>query len=48
MKQYRATKYRLLPDESQLKLIKQFCGCTRVVYNSILAEAQKQLDIHWL
>ena len=44
MQLLRATKYRLLPDEQQLQLIKQFCGCTRVVYNAILAEAQKQLE----
>lgn len=44
MKQYLGTKYRLLPNEQQLQLIKQFCGCTRVVYNSILGKTQKQLE----
>ena len=32
----RANKYRLLPDEEQLNKIKQFCGCSRVVYNALL------------
>ena len=40
----RANKYRLLPTEEQLSLIKQTCGCARVVYNSILAETKLQLE----
>ena len=41
---FKAYKYKLMPNEEQLTLIKQTCGCTRVVYNYILAQVQEQLN----
>jgi len=44
LEQIRAYKYRLLPSEEQLELIKKTCGCARVVYNSLLYEVKNQLE----
>src|SRR5574343_647006 len=41
---FKAYKYKLMPNEEQLTLIKQTCGCTRVVYNYILSQVQEQLE----
>jgi putative transposase len=44
MQQLKAFKYRLIPDETQLNLIKEFCGCSRLVYNTLLSEVITQLQ----
>lgn len=42
---YKAFKYRLLPDEEQLSQIKMNCGCSRVVYNNLLAVVVDKLKV---
>ena len=44
MELIRAYKYRLLPSEEQLELIKRTCGCVRVVYNMLLSDTINKLE----
>ena len=40
----KAYKYRLIPSEEQLDIIKRTCGCARIVYNMLLSDTINKLE----
>ncbi|MDI2113982.1 helix-turn-helix domain-containing protein, partial [Commensalibacter nepenthis] len=42
----KAFKYELMPNGADIRKLRQFCGCSRFVYNRALAynEEQRKID----
>ena len=44
MKIYKAFKFELIPNGEQIRIFKQFCGCSRFVFNRALAYQNERYD----
>jgi len=44
MQIFKAFKFELIPNSEQIRKMKQFCGCSRFVFNRALAWQNEQYD----
>lgn len=44
MKLHKAFKFELIPNSEQIRKMKQFCGCSRFVFNRVLAWQNEQYE----
>lgn len=42
---HKAFKFELMPTGEQIRRFKQFCGCSRFVFNRVLAYRNEQYEV---